>query len=518
MNFNWKVMFKFEILKLNKGAIITYVLVFGTIFLLLLAGLLGFILQQIKLSNQKVAWHESFNIAEAGMNYYRWCLNNEVAQNCQLEKEYLNIQGEAIGKFQIQLDQDIQCNQTISTNIISLGFTYKFPQIKRKISVLYARESVAKYNYILNSNVWVGSDHIIRGPFHSKGGVRFDGQNLSIVSSDLNTWKCTGSFNCGSNGVGYGQGLCPPECQIINHECVCPGVFSTTANSNRDLFFYPNPIGDFAAITADLNQMKKLTKDQNQGLYFGPSGANGYRISIQENNLKVWKVLETTLLSDICTVVNDKVICDGDSCQPECPQCVSNKCRLREPVIKTESTNPIYDGPIPQNCGVIFFEDNLWIGKIDQPLLIKGKISIASANLINPNQPTNVWLQGNIDYTNYDGSDSLLVISQNNNLVGLYSPNYMTLRGIFVAQNGFFGRNHYPCSKYSPYCQREELKIFGSIVSKGRVGTQWVNLGGHIESGYKKRETYLDPNLVYNPPLFTPFLSSQFKIVKWEEL
>lgn len=511
-------MSKFEILKVNKGIIATYVLIFGAIFLLLFAGLLGFILMELKMSKQKIAWHEALNIAEAGMEYYKWCLNNNVTQNCQLEKAYQDISGTTIGQFQIQLDQDIQCGQIISTKIVSTGFTSKFPQIKRKISLLYAKESVVKYSYILGTNVWVGSDHIIRGPFHSKKGIRFDGSNLSIVSSDLLTWQCTNSFGCGSEGVGYGEGRCPPECQIINHNCICPGVFSTTQNSNQDLFLFPNPMGDFEGITADLNQIKNLTKNQGQGLYFGPSGANGYRISIQESNLKVWKVLETTLLSDICTVGNDKVICDGDSCQPECPQCVLNKCRVKEPIIKRETETPIYDGSIPQNCGVIFFEDNLWIGKIDQPVKIRGKITIASANLIDIHQPTNVWLQGNIEYTHDDGSDALLVISQNNNLIGLYSPNYMTLRGIFIAQNGFFGRNHYPCSRYSPYCLREQLTIQGSIVSKGRVGTQWLNLGGHIESGYKNRETYVDSNLFYNPPLFTPFLSSQFKIIKWEEL
>jgi hypothetical protein len=94
----------------------------------------------------------------------------------------------------------------------------------------------------------------------------------------------------------------------------------------------------------------------------------------------------------------------------------------------------------------------------------------------------------------------------------------MNLKGIFIAQNGFFGRNYYPCSKYSPYCIRNQLTITGSIVSSGRVGTQWTNQGGQIISGYLNRETYVDPNLLYTPPIFTPFLSSEFKIVKWEEL
>jgi hypothetical protein len=88
----------------------------------------------------------------------------------------------------------------------------------------------------------------------------------------------------------------------------------------------------------------------------------------------------------------------------------------------------------------------------------------------------------------------------------------MTLRGIFVAQKGRFSRNHYPGNT------RQSLTIYGSIVSNGRVGTQWVSIGGHVVSGYLNRETYVDSSLIYEPPVFTPFLSSQFKIVKWEEL
>lgn len=502
---------------MNKGVITTYVLVFGAIFLIMLAGLLGFILLQLRQANQKVAWNEAFEIAEAGINYYRWCLNNEVTQNCQTEKEYQDSAGNSIGKFSLQIETSQNCGILGSAKIISTGWTFKFPNIKRKISVFYARESVARYSCILNSNVWVGADHVIRGPYHSNGGIRFDGKNLSTVSSAQESWVCTSSFGCGPSGQGYGYGLCPYECQIISNKCVCPGVFSTTQNSNRDLFSYPIPQFDFAGITINLAQIKDLTKNQGKGLYFGPSGAFGYHILINQENLKVWKVESVNWISEkICTIVKEKIVCTDDPCIPECPECVSEKCLVKDPLIANEIL--IFDGQIPQDCGAIFFEDHLWIGKENETSTIKGKVTVVSADLINSNKKTSVWLQGSIDYTRYDGSDGFLVIAQNNNLIGLYSPNYLTLRGIFVAQNGFFGRNYYPCSKYPTYCQRESLKIFGSIISDGRVGTKWVGTGGQFQSGYKNRETYVDPNLLYAPPIFTPSTSPEFKIVKWEEL
>lgn len=498
---------------MQKGIITTYVLVFGVIFLILLAGLLGFILLQLKISAQKVAFNASLNIAEAGINYYRWCLNNEVTQNCLFEKEYQDPAGNPIGKFSLQIDTAQNCGILGSTEIISTGWTYKYPGIKRKIAVLYSRESVAKYSYILNTNVWVGSDHEIRGPYHSNGGIRMDGENQSLVTSARENWVCTCTFGCRASGCLTTP--CPSPCTWSSPNCTCPGVF-TTANGKEDLFQFPVPSFDFTGITVDLAQMKKLTEQQGQGLYFSPSEAKGYRIVINENNLKVWKVLSTTLLDDVCTVVGYKIICDGGTCEPECPQCQAGKCVVKDPAIATESSTPVYDGPIPQDCGLIFFEDELWVGKIDAMSKIKGKITIVSANLIDANKKTNVWLQGNIDYVNKDGSDGLLLIAQHNNLIGLYSPDQMELRGIFVAQTGFFGRNHYP-SKYSPYHLREKLEIYGSIISNGRVGTQWIS-GSQIISGYRKRETYIDPYLLYNPPVFTPFVSSQYKIINWQEL
>ncbi len=486
-------MFKSEISKVNKGIITAYVLVFGAIFLLLLAGLLGFVLIQLRTAEQKVSWQEALNIAEAGMNYYRWCLNNEVTQNCDLEKDYQDASGNNIGKFQIQLQETSNCGLTISQRIISTGWTYKYPNLKRKVSVFYGRESVAKYSYILNSNVWIGSDHIIRGPYHSNGGIRFDGQNMSTVSSAQNQWVCTSSFGCGPSGVGYGIGLCPPEeetgCKIINFQCVCPGVFSTTQVSNRDLFLYPIPQFDFDRITADLAQIKNAAQNSG-GIYLPPSN----QINSQG---KGWHLIfnsDGTFQAKIIT-----------SLSPTYAYSLEEDWHYDYFTITSEIPYQIFT--IPSSCSVIFVEDNLWPEGV-----IKGKVTLASANLSDPNKDTDVILQANLNYTNLDGSDGLTLIGERNVLIGPNSPDYMVLRGIFVAQKGRFSRNHYPGNI------RQSLKIYGSIVSSGRVGTQWINQGGHIISGYLERETYVDPYLLYNPPIFTPFLSSEFKIVKWEEI
>ena len=130
----------FSLIKERKGIIIAYVLAFGTIFLILLSGLLFFISAQQKMASQKAAWTEALNIAEAGINYYRWCINNGVESTCLNTAEHIyNPFGIPIGKFSLQVTSTVSCGQNIKKEIISNGWTDKFPQLKRK-SAFYMPE------------------------------------------------------------------------------------------------------------------------------------------------------------------------------------------------------------------------------------------------------------------------------------------------------------------------------------------------------------------------------------------
>lgn len=463
----------------GKGAIITLVLVFGMVFVIMLTGLLSFILFQLKYSAQRLAWHQSLNIAEAGINYYQWCLNNEVEEDCLTEKEYQDPAGNPLGKFSLQIDTTLNCGLTTSRQIVSTGWTYKFPDLKRKVKIFYGRESVARHSYILNTNVYIGSDHEIRGPYHSNGGVRMDGENQSIVSSAQENWVCTSSFGCSSCPISVG-------CYIEGSNCLCPGVF-TTANGNEDLFSFPVPPFDFAGITVDLAQMKSIS--QASGIYLPPSNTidpqgKGYHL-IFKNDGTVEARIITNLSQTRAYSIEENWHDDYF-------------------IITGEYLYNTYT--IPSVCSAIFVEDNLWPEGV-----VKGKVAVASANLIDPNKDTDVILQGNIDYSLKDGSDGLTLIGQRNVLIGPNSPNQMELRGIFIAQKGRFSRNHYPNNF------REKLEIYGSIVSNGRVGTQWVS-GSQTVSGYLKRESYFDSKLIYESPPFTPYAEYDFKIVIWEEV
>jgi len=466
----------------KKGAITTYALVFGAIFSVLLAGLLGFILLQLKQAAQRVAWSESLHIAEVGVNYYRWCLNNGVEGDCLLEKEYEDSSGSPIGKFSLQVTTENSCGETIARSIVSTGWTYDYPSVKREVGVLYAKNSVARYAYLINDNVWAGSDREIRGFYHSNGGIRMDGENQSLVSSAQQEWICTDSFGCDP---------CPTSdgCWIDGSDCICPGVFTTTNNSDETLFGYPVPPFDFNGITVDLAEIKSLTDSSPQQYYWPPvedidSDGDGYHIILKnDGSFEVWII--TDLDRNWAYSIEEDWHYDYFS-------------------VDDEYLHGSYS--IDSSCPLIFVEDDLWIeGEV------QGKVTIASANIITPGEETDIILPGDIDYVDSDGSDGLTLIGERNILISPDSPTQMEIKGIFIAQKGRFGRNHYSGNI------KDKLEIYGSVVSNGRVGTQWIS-GSSVVSGYLIRENYFDSSLIYYPPPFTPYVSSEFKIVNWEEV
>src|SRR3989338_5879753 len=140
----------------KKGMTMPLVVVFGAVFLTLLGGLFGFILTQHRSSLRKAALESSFEIAEAGMNYYRWCLNHDLAENCLGEKDYFDANANLIGKFNLEATSTASCGKIIQREIMSSGWTNQFSDLKRKINALYSRTSIAKYSYSFNCNGWIG--------------------------------------------------------------------------------------------------------------------------------------------------------------------------------------------------------------------------------------------------------------------------------------------------------------------------------------------------------------------------
>lgn len=463
------------------GYMVVLVLVFSAVFVTILFGLTGFVFVQNQASIGKEQKEQAVQIAEAGLDYYRWYLAHNpedltdgTGQPGPYEHTYADPEGGQAGTFSLEIDGNEQCGSITAIDIESTGWTVENPDVKRTVRGKYARPSVAEYAYIINDNVWAGADRTIKGKYHSNGGIRMDGDNESTVTSAVEDWYCTESFGCDQ-----------PQTQA--------GVFGSGSGSN--LWEYPVESVDFVGITQDLANMK--TQAQDQGLYFHPVGGqsnqHGYRAVFQGNGtVDVYRVRRTDYNWGYTT---------------------QNGWERDYDRITRESFLGNYD--IPANCSLLFFEDKLWVEGT-----ISGKVTVAAANIQQPVYNTDIVVNGDITYADTDGSDGLTAIAERSVRIPLYSPNNLELNGVLIAQQGRFGRNHYTSGYPSyggSYATRDQLTMHGSIVSNGRVGTRWTCNGSYC-SGYANRDNTYDRQLAVDPPPLTPYVDDEYQFVEWQEV
>lgn len=462
------------------GYFVILVLVFGAVFIALVSSLAGFIFIEQRAQLAKENRERALQIAEAGLDYYRWFLAHFPDDTMDgtggpgpYVHTYADPEGGVVGSFSLDISGNEQCGTLSSVDIISTGMTDADPTLTRTVSGRYTRPSVAEYAYIINSNVWAGADREIVGPYHSNGGIRMDGTNNSLVTSGVENWTCTNSFGCDPT-------------QTVD------GVFG--GGSGSALWEFPVPIVDFVGITADLVQIKDRARDF--GLYLEPTAQGKRLVFLPDGTVDVYIVNATQSVWGYSSAdgwVQDAHIIQNDT--------------------------HIGNMTIPADCRLIFAESDVWIEGV-----VRDKITLASANLINPNTDTSVILNGDITYTSSDGSSGLTVVAEEDILVPLLSPEDMVLNGIFIAQNGQFGRHYYTTSggrqvpsAYDSYVQQNSLSITGTIVSNERVGTKWVTGGGVFVSGYDNRINSYDQILANDPPPFTPYVSSEYEFIEWRD-
>ncbi|HVM73943.1 MAG TPA: hypothetical protein VMU13_03655 [Candidatus Paceibacterota bacterium] len=480
----------------QKGITTLVVIVFMGIFLLLLSGLAGFALEEAKYGDATVAREEALDSAEGGLEYYRWFLAhfpNNLTNGTGLPGpySYTILDPETAGTdgtASISVVGNMQCGVIQSIDITSVGKSTLNPGFPRTLFARYMHPSVAGYSYLLNSNVWAGPSRTITGPYFSNGGIRMDGTNNSLVQSAVSTWVCNSTYGC-------------PSSQTE------PGVFG--GGSGSALWQYPVASIDFAGITSGLSNLKTYAQN-NGGLYFPPAGSGtananqrGYHLIFNSNGtVDVYKVTATTAVWGY-----------------------SNQYGWIQEHNIIASQTYLGNYTVPSTCSVIFVEDRVWVEGT-----VKGKVTVASADFVNINNTTSAFLPNNIYYATYDGTSGLTVIAAGDVLIPLNSPSTMEIHGIFVAQNGHYGRNFYTSDStnyptyvvpptYNSDVQETLLTTDGTVVSNGQTGTQWTcGSPGVFCSGYATRIDSYDELQALSPPPFTPAASTNFQFVEWKEL
>ena len=454
---------------MSRGIITVYVVIFGGIFLVLLSGLFGFIILQNRQSLQRLAFAQSLEIAEAGLNYARWHLAHAPSDfNFSGDYNYQDPEGELMGQYSLEITAPSGCDSSV--NIKSTGRTSRFPDVARKVQIKYAKMALAQYAFLSNSSVWFGSMESLRGPVHSNGGIRMDGTQNSLFTSAKETYAC-----------GEGHGCSPPQEK--------PGIWGEGDGQARGLWEFPVSSIDFDSITQDLAALKEDA--QNFGIYISQPVDHGYHLNFKtDGTVDVFRVKK--LKQKVWGWDSEDWIFESND-------------------IDEEDFYANY--PLPAGCAPIFIENNVWVNG-----QVKGRATVVAANIPEmQNKLRKIIISGNIDYA--DNDSVLGLIAQKDVLIPLYSPDNLSIKASMLAQKGHVMRYYYPEWDSEPYRThniKNSITTYGSIITNALWTFNWGD-SDEVVSGYRITDMGYDPKLTYSPPPYFP-TAGEYQLMSWEEL
>lgn len=450
------------------GTITPALMIITGSFTIVIYALLLVLITQLDFSHRQVASEMSLNIAEAGINYYRWHLahapedfTDGTESAGPYVHSYVDPSGEETGKYSLEITPPVNGSSIVT--IESTGWTNQFPGVRRTIKAQYAKPSLTRFSFLQNASSWYGAGITVNGEIHSNTGIRMDGVNTSRVTSALATYTCGTETGC-------------------NTPVSRPGVWGAGPNSN--LWEFPVPAVDFNAISFDFVTMRDAA--QNGGLYLGQSGSRGYHLVFNaDGTFRVYRVTNTSYY---------------DGYTPE------DGCQRRYERITSETlvgTYNVADEPI------IFIEDHLWVEGV-----VRGKTSVVAARFPIATNEMNIWIRNNLTYAAYDNTNALGLIAQGDIYFARDIPTNFRIDGALMAQKGKIIRHGYfsGCGS-STFNVRSSLTINGSIISFEK--SYW-NFGTSPSSGFQTRTINYDANLLYQPPPYFP-TSGDYEFISWSE-
>ncbi len=483
--------------KNSRGVVLLNVLIFSMLAISLVTFFMSWASTSIRLAKSTLYKEQAFQIAEAGIDYYRWHLahnSNDFKDGTLINGPYTHVfndkDGNPIGSFILTITPPI-VGSTIVT-IKSEGRVDSYPSIKRTIETRLAIPSFAKFAIVANDFMRFGEGTEVFGPIHSNGGVRFDGLAHNLVTSAVTSFD--DPDHTGGSEFGVHTHVNTSNSSVNDAFRPLEAPPTTPVPNRSDVFLvgrqFPVPQSDFTGITNDLSVIK--TNAVSNGKYLAPSGKLGYHIILKTNDTyDLYKVTNLTSATSSCSSNSNS----GDSTWGTWSIKSSNG----------ETFVGNYNNPAN---GLIFVEDNVWVdGKINT-----ARLTIA-AGLFPDSVSTrkNIFINKDLLYTNYDGKDIIGLISQQDITVGMESSDTLRIDAALMANNGKVGR-HYYSNQCSPYHTRSGLTLYGMIGSNKRYGFAYTD-----GTGYDTRTIIYDANLLYGPPPSFPLTSDKYSTISWDE-
>ena len=492
----------------NSGSMLFIVLIATGLFFLMLIGALGLGILQRKLNFLKVASNQALHVAEAGVSYYRWVLYHDNEEYCNKETcieapdygpygpyTYTDSAGEEIdGYYELYITPPSLNGSTI-VNIKSVGWIADRPNIKRAIEVQCGIPSWSSYSVLANSHMRFGEGTEVWGPIHSNAGIRFDGLAHNVISSSLLDYD--DPDHEGENEFGVHTHVDPIDPLPDNNNP------PENVPNRSDVFMagrsFPIPTTSFDLL--DNYVSETLDKAEENGLVLEKSKKKGYHIILNTNNtVDIYKVDEITSPCPICI-------------ESECIEWFEAVCTEWECIeyeytetngIVTQSSYMI-GVDIPDN-GIIFVKDKVWVdGQING-----SRVTILAFKKPITGNVTDIIINNDIVYTNYDGTDIIGLIAQRNITVGFYSEDDLRIDAGLIAKGGRIGRDYFDSSCGLEYI-RDAITVNGSLATKERYGFAYTD-----GTGYQTRNLIYDNNLTFLPPPHFP-ATGEYTFISWEE-
>lgn len=475
------------------GHILIPIIIFSSLALVIMSGIINWSSITIEANRQLFVREKAIQLAEAGIDYYRWHLAHDPTDFQDgtggpgpYVHDVFDKDGDKVGEYSLSITPPPVGSTRV---VIESTGRPEGSSIERTIRVEMGIPSLAKYAVAANDVMRFGQGTEVFGPIHSNQGIRFDGVANNIVTSALSTYD--DPDHTGAHEFAVHTHINPPPGSGVNENFRPLEAPPNPVPSRTDVFRvgreFPVPAIDFTGFTSNLAQIK--SDAQSAGRYFASSGSQGYQIVLRTN--------DTFDLYRVNTQVNPSTSCaNGGSSQSGWGTWSINTRQF------------IANYAIPDN-GLIFVEDNVWV----EGAINTARVTIAAGRFPdNPATRPQITINNNLTYTNYDGQDVVAIISQGNLNVGLNSQNDLRIDAALVSQNGRVGRYYYVSNCGSGYI-RNSITLYGMIATNVRYGFAYTN-----GTGYQNRDIIYDANLLYGPPPSFPLTSDQYEILSWQEI
>ncbi|MEI8327823.1 MAG: pilus assembly PilX N-terminal domain-containing protein [Candidatus Taylorbacteria bacterium] len=505
----------------HRGDILITALILAAVTLTVTVGLVNWGATMLAQIRNVKAREQAFQIAEAGIDYYRWHLaqyptdyRDGTTESGPYIHEFYDKDGNIIGSYSLTITPPLT-GSTIVT-IVSKGTASSTPPTVRTIQARMAIPSFAKFAVVANDNMNFGSGTTVYGPIQSNKGIHFDGVAHNLVSSALQKYTDPDSSSCTTSNS-WGVHTCVPGPGYPAGDPASP----TASPLRSDVFLagrsYPVPAIDFTGLTVGLTQLQ--TSAQDSGKEWTASGKNGYHIVLKvTNGVTSYDMYKVTAVQETPPNCGTDGTAQSQLSGPQYYQWGTWSIKYTvagNSYSETRMAGTNADGswPIPAN-GIIFVDDHVWVNGT-----ISNARMVIVAGIIGSTDPTkygNIIVNDDLMYTNHDGTDVIGLIAQGNVNVGMMSDNSLEINAALVAENGRVGRFYYNANcKFNnvDYSRRSSLTLNGMIATNVRYGFAYSD-----NTGYGIRNINYNSDLLYSPPPSFPQATTQYELMSWKEI